>query len=214
MLRRTLPRKPNGNAGSSGRPNGHGPDSVPACDAGLVPASYAPTPGGPRGGVPVSACPCPAGSHCDRAASDDVSGTSVACAPASAVAGLHSQASTDREAYAAAAPPLLQSLSHGAQEKGNSRPAASHAPHPTGGEPQQKIPGGELPLPSTPSDFVDKLHRDTNLFDVWRSLLQSEDEKIRQRAVEKLTEMRYRGVAALADEPRQIIIDMPGPTRD
>lgn len=213
MLRRTQSRKPNSNAGSHGRPNGHGPDSVPACDAGLVPASYAPAPARQRGGVPVSACPCPAGRHHDRAASDDASGTSVACAPASAVAGLHSQASTDREAYAAAAPPLLQSLSHEAQEKGKPQSAASHAPLPTEAEGEQ-IPGGELPLPSAPSDFVDEVHRDTNLFDVWRSLLQSKDEKVRQRAVEKLTEMRYKGAAALADEPQRIIIDMPGPTRD
>ena len=206
MLRRTLPRKPNGHAGP-GRPNGHGPDSVPACDAELVPASHAQTPGGERGGDPVSACLCPPGGHPGRAASDDASRTSVASVEAlRATASLHEQASTVCEAYAAAAPPPTQGLARGSQEEGKSRSATGNHP--------QEIPGGEAPLPSNPADFVEEVHRDTDLFEVWRSLLQSEDEKIRQRAVEKLTEMLYKGAVALADEPQRIIIDMPGPTRD
>jgi hypothetical protein len=78
----------------------------------------------------------------------------------------------------------------------------------------EQIPGGEFPLPLHPDEFVEEIHRNADLFIVWKELLNSKDEKIRQRAVEKLTEMRYRGAAALADEPRQIVIDIPRPKRD
>jgi hypothetical protein len=73
-----------------------------------------------------------------------------------------------------------------------------------------KIPPGVGPLPPNPGEFVEEIHSRIDLFEVWQSLLESEDEKIRQRAVEKLTEMRYKGVAALADEPQQIFIDIDG----
>jgi hypothetical protein len=65
-----------------------------------------------------------------------------------------------------------------------------------------------MPLPSNPADFVEEVHRDTDLLKAWRSLLQSKDEKVRQRAVEKLTEMRYKGAAALADDPQQFILEI------
>ena len=78
----------------------------------------------------------------------------------------------------------------------------------------EPIPGGEFSLPENPGDFVDEIHRRADLFVVWQELLNSKDEKIRQRAVEKLTEMRYKGAAALADEPRRIVIDMPRPDRE
>jgi hypothetical protein len=79
---------------------------------------------------------------------------------------------------------------------------------------KEVIPGGEFPLPLHPDEFVEEIHRNADLFIVWKGLLNSKDEKIRQRAVEKLTEMRYKGAAALDDEPRRIIIDMPEPNRD
>lgn len=52
------------------------------------------------------------------------------------------------------------------------------------------------------------MHRRTDLFELWQKLLNSKDPKIQQRAVEKLTEMRYKGAAALADESEQIVIDI------
>jgi hypothetical protein len=78
----------------------------------------------------------------------------------------------------------------------------------------EPIPGGEFSLPDHPDEFVHEIHRRIDLFEVWLSLLRAEDEKIRQRTVEKLTEMRYKGAAAMADEPQSIIIDMPGPERE
>lgn len=79
---------------------------------------------------------------------------------------------------------------------------------------REPIPGGDFSLPQHPGEFVDEIHRNVDLFIVWKELLNSKDEKIRQRAAEKLTEMRYKGAAALGDEPRRIIIDMPEPDRD
>lgn len=70
------------------------------------------------------------------------------------------------------------------------------------------IPGAEFPLPDNPGDFVEEIHRRADLFEVWQRLLNHTDPKIQQRAVEKLTEMRYKGAAALADEPQQIVIDI------
>ena len=69
-------------------------------------------------------------------------------------------------------------------------------------------------MPDNPAEFVEEIHRRVDLFEVWQKFLESKDDKIRQRAVEKLTEMRYKGAAALADEPQQIVIDMPGPERE
>src|SRR5437899_550007 len=71
-----------------------------------------------------------------------------------------------------------------------------------------RIRPGKGPLPSNPGEFVDQIHRRVDLFEVWKKLLKSKDKKIKQRAVEKLTEMRYKGAAALADEPQQIVNDI------
>lgn len=76
------------------------------------------------------------------------------------------------------------------------------------------VPPGEGPLPENPGDFVEEIHKRIDLFKIWQGLLQNKDEKIKQRAVEKLTEMRYKGAAALEEEPQQIVIDLPRPKRD
>ena len=97
---------------------------------------------------------------------------------------------------------------------GHSLVAAEKPPARGNEKERERIPGGDFPLPLHPGEFVEEIHRNTDLFISWQELLNSEDEKVRQRAVEKLTEMRYKGAAALADEPRRIIIDMPEPNRD
>ncbi len=136
-----------------------------------------------RGGVPVPR---------DQAASVDARGTSAAWAAHSA-----SAPGTDRDACAEVAPPRLNgNLHEAAAEKSD---AAVD---------EEQIPGGEFPLPADPGEFVEEMHRRTDLFKVWQKLLKSKDPKIKQRAVEKLTEMRYEGAAALADEPQQIVIDI------
>src|SRR6266403_716724 len=59
-----------------------------------------------------------------------------------------------------------------------------------------------------------RIQKRIDLFKIWQRLLKSKDDKIKQRAVEKLTEMRYKGAAGLDEEPQRIIIDMPRPDRD
>ncbi len=157
-----------------------------------------------NGHAPVSTARGGAPGHRGHAASVDVNGVSVASATASpAAAGLQPQASTVRDACADAAPPRTNGELREAPAKKSldqGRPRA--------------IPPGENPLPADPGEFVEEIHKKIDLTKVWRALLRSKDPKIKQRAVEKLTEMRYKGAAALADEPQRIVIDMPRPDRD
>ena len=142
-----------------------------------------------RGGVPVQR---------DRAASDDASGATVARDAGSIIVS-----GTVRQACAEVAPPCPNGNSQGASAVTANNSSAKN-----------QIPGGEFPLPADPGEFVDEIHRRIDLFKVWQRLLNQEDPKIQQRAVEKLTEIRYKGAAAMADEPQPIIIDMPGPERE
>jgi hypothetical protein len=142
-----------------------------------------------RGGVPMRR---------DQAASDDDSRASVTGA-----AGFGTAPGTDCHAYVEAAPPPPDGMQHAAE---------GELPNPTAEK--DKIPGGEFPLPADAAEFVEEIHRRADLFIVWQRLLNSKDPKIEQRAVEKLTEMRYKGAAALAEEPQRIVIDMPRPDRD
>ena len=170
------------------KPNGHaGPHDRPN---GHAPASTE------RGGISP---------NWDQAASDDASGASVASAAASpAAAGLQPQASTDREACAEVAPPRLNGA---ALRSPRQTPAASNQNKTKKGEKQ--IPPGKQALPDDPAEFVEEIHRKVDITEVWCGLLQDKDDKIRQRAVEKLTEMRYKGAVSFADEPSQpIIVDI------
>ena len=149
------------------------------------------------------------------AASVDASGASVASAAASAAAG------ADREAYAEAAhAPNGRARSRQAKAEPRPRvPGDANARVVTGEDSasssiQKKVPPGEGPLPTDPDEFVEEIHRRIDLFRVWQALLESKDEKVKQRAAERLTDLRYKGMSALAEEPQQIIFDMPRPLRD
>ncbi len=169
--------------------NGHaGPHSRDNATGGRIAANGHGPASTERGGVPV---------HRDQAASDDASGASVASAATSAAAG------ADREACAEAAPPPPNGAAH----------------EPAGKKPRAKgkskiIPPGEGPLPESPGDFVAEIHRRIDLFRIWHNLLKTRDIKIKQRAVERLTDMRYKGAAASEEQPQQVVADMPGPKRD
>src|SRR6266404_2925973 len=142
----------------------------------------------------------------DRAASDDASELSVANATASsAVAG------AAREAYADVAP---------AEGEGKRLPSAGAASprkskEKNCAEETKEIPGGSEPLPIDAEAFVDAVHSRVDLVLLEEKLLNSQDEKIVQRELAYLRELRYgkRG-APSDDEPTQIIFDMPGPERD
>ena len=79
----------------------------------------------------------------------------------------------------------------------------------------RKVPPGREPLPVDGEAFVDAVHAKVDLVRLEVELLNSEDEKIRQRELAYLRELRYGKCAEPADgEPTQIIFDMPGPERD
>ena len=173
---------------NSRKANGHaGPNGRPN---GHGPASTE------RGGVPVLR---------DHAVSDDASGVSVARAAASpAAAGLQPQASTDPKAYAEVAPPAPNGAALRFPQQTST---ASNQRKAKKGE--KEIPPGEHPLPDDPAEFVEEIHRKVDITEIWHDLLRSKDEKVKQRAVEKLTEMRYKGAVSFADElPQPIIVDI------
>jgi hypothetical protein len=115
-----------------------------------------------------------------------------------------------RDTSSSAAPRAVRPAhAKAAQLRANGHRHETAADKPHSKSKTETIPGGEFPLPVDPGEFVEEIHRRVDLFRVWQSLLNnSKDPKIQQRAVEKLTEMRYKGVAALADEPQQIVIDI------
>jgi len=111
---------------------------------------------------------------------------------------------TDHDACAEVATPLPP----GSPSKRNSHARESAPKEQDSKEKPEPITGGEFRLPVDPGEFVEEIHRRASLLEVWQKLLNHEDPKIQQRAVEKLTEMRYKGASAMADEPQQIVIDI------
>jgi hypothetical protein len=164
-----------------------------------------------RASRPSAALTAPDGQG--SAASDDANGASTASAAISAAAG------TDRDACAEVAQ---------ASNRGKRPRAIGAGSRPDAGVPQHRLasekPGGTsiagpeskeiAPLPDDIADFVDEIHSRVDLFEVLHDLLTTEDEKIKQRALEKILEMKYGRGAASGEEPVQIIVDGPRPQRD
>ncbi len=166
------------------KPNGHaGGDDRPGGRGGRQGVNGHGPASTDRGGIP---------SERDRAASVDDRRVSLALDASSTHAP-----GTDCEAYAEVAPLRPNGASHEAAAEKSDAAAG-----------KKQIPGGEFRLPDDPVEFVEEIHRRADLFEVWQRLLNHEDPKIQQRAVEKLTEMRYKGAAALADEPQQVVVDI------
>jgi hypothetical protein len=149
-----------------------------------------------------------------RAASVDASELSVANAATSSVA-----AGADREAYADVAP------SRGKGKRPQTAKAASRSRGKKSGKKKGKEPGEAdarrvvlpalEPLPVDGEAFVDAVHAQVDLVQLEVDLLSSKDDKIVQRELAYLRELRYGKRAPVADdEPTQIIFDMPGPERD
>jgi hypothetical protein len=164
-----------------------------------------------------AAFPAPDGQG--SAASVDASGASAASAAASAAAG------ADREAYAEVAPAQSGSekprqatagprpRAPGDANSGN--PAADKSDTANKKKKRPSRPGpGEIPLPDDIADFVDEVHSRIDVFEITSDLLGSKDEKIKQRALEKILEMKYGRSAESSEEPVQIIMDGPRPQRD
>ncbi len=144
-----------------------------------------------------------------RAASVDASELSVANASASSAA-----ARADREACADVAQ---------AQGEGKQSPAAGTASrsHKDGSKEtgttkrSRKLLPGLEPLPIDGEAFVDAVHSRVDLVLLEEKLLNSKDQKVVQRELAYLRELRYgKRAPSSDDEPAQIIFDMPGPERD
>src|SRR5216684_1556436 len=146
-----------------------------------------------------------------RAASVDASELSVANAAASS-----SAVGAERETYADVAQ---------VQGEGRRSPAAGTASpsdvKKNGSEEMsaltasRKIMPGLEPLPIDGEAFVDAVHTQVDLVQLEVDLLSSLDDKIVQRELAYLRELRYGKRAAPAgDEMPQIIVDMPGPGED
>ena len=146
------------------------------------------------------------------AASDDADGQLVAETAASAAA-----ACANRDACAEMAP---------ADPKGKRLPPAGAASRPhnvdhkADGKASDKkkvapeIPPGAEPLPADGASFVEAVHEKVDLIELEVSLLKSEDEKIRQRELAYLRELKYGKSAAFStDEEPGIICDLPRPDR-
>jgi hypothetical protein len=141
----------------------------------------------------------------DRAASVDASELSVANAAASsAVAG------AAREACAEVAP------SEGTGKRHSSAGAASpRSRKEETAKRKRKVPGGSEPLPMDAEAFVDAVHSRVDLVLLEEKLLNSQDDKIVQRELAYLRELRYGKRAGPSDdEPTQIIFDAPRPERE
>ena len=187
MTQQRISRKPNGHSGPNGRPNGHGPAYASALPA-----------GGERGGTPAQACTDRLRS---QAASDDAGRDPGALATAFAATNLQTQADTDCQAYAAAAPPPPnEAVQAQMSSTGNARSKTD--------PPEKELPPGAYPLPDDPAEFVEEVHRKTDLIEAWQRLLRSKDEKVRQRAIEKLTGMRYDDCAISAEDRQQFVMDI------
>jgi hypothetical protein len=153
-------------------------------------------------------------SEMGRAASVDASELSVANASASSAA-----ARADREACADVAPAQgegKQSPAAGTASRSHHKKSAKEGQSESGAaRASRKIPPALEPLPVDGEAFVDAVHTQVDLVRLEVKLLRSKDQKIVQREVAYLRELRYGKRAPAADDgPQQFIFDAPRPERD
>ena len=150
------------------------------------------------------------------AASVDASGLPVATTAASPAA-----AGADHSAFAeVAAPAAAAKRSHSEgtapppkPRKGRKEPRI--AGEPSADEVDEDVPPGSAPLPIDGEAFVDAVHRQVDLVQLEVKLLKSKDEKIIQRELASLRELRYGKHAIPADEESpQFVFDMSDPEGD
>jgi len=147
----------------------------------------------------------------------DASDLSVANATASsAAAGAEREACADVAQVEGEGEQLVSAMAASQSPKKSGKGARQASSEVTGAaKTLRRIPPGREPLPVDGEAFVDAVHAKVDLVQIEVALLRSEDEKIRQRELAYLRELRYGKRAEPADgEPTQIIFDMPGPERE
>ena len=71
------------------------------------------------------------------------------------------------------------------------------------------IPPGSQPMPENGAGFVDSLHEHVDLYQACARFVKSGDQKIAQRMVERLLEMKYgKAASAPAEDAPEIVIDI------
>jgi hypothetical protein len=124
------------------------------------------------------------------AASVDASGASAATAANSPAAG------TDHRACAEVA---------GSRNRKEAKPRVPSE--------HEKVPPGMGAMPENRAAFAEAVFARVDLVGAWTRLVNCEDEKIVQRALEKLDEMKYEASAS-SDEPERFVSHVPRPQRD
>ena len=81
----------------------------------------------------------------------------------------------------------------------------------TSANPFSEVPPGRESLPEDGEAFVDAVHADVDLVALEVALLRSKDEKVVQRELGCLRELRYGKRAPTEEGDTQIIMDLPGP---
>jgi hypothetical protein len=143
------------------------------------------------------------------AASDDAGGKLVAETAASAAA-----ACANRDAYAEMAPADAKGkrlLPPGAASRPSNADTKADAKASDKKKGAPDIPPGAEPLPADGASFVEAVHEKVDLIELEVSLLTSEDEKIRQRELAYLRELKYGKSAAFStdEEIRPITFGEP-----
>ena len=153
-----------------------------------------------------------------RAASVDASDLSVANATASsAAAGAEREACADVAQVEGEGEQLVSAMAASQSPKKSGKGARQRAGDVDITAPKRlrKVPPGREPLPVDGEAFVDAVHAKVDLVRLEVELLNSEDEKIRQRQLAYLRELRYGKRAAVSDdEPTAFIFDAPRPERE
>ena len=152
----------------------------------------------------------------DAAGSDDASEPTVAIAVApSAAAGADRDATADlAESAEGKKRPVGAALPSAAKGTEERKPGAkAGATADSSGKPRRVYRGKE-PLPEDAEAYVDAVHSQVDLVKLEVQLLKSLDEKIVQRELACLRELRYgKRAPEPGDEPPQIVFDIPRPQR-
>ena len=145
-----------------------------------------------------------------RAASDDARDFPTAAAASSAAAGKERDACAE---VAQAPEGEKNSRPNGRNRRagtGTSRaPSEDDKPKDKSEKDTVDIPPSSEPLPEDGAGFVDAMHEHVNIYMACARLVKSRDQKIAQRMVERLLEMKYGKAASVtAEEAPEIVIDI------